>query len=314
MSQQIRIDPHVHSRGEVAHTLELAERQGVTYIFDMPNTDPPIIAIEDVVKRLELVPAGKRKNYFLWVGLTANAKQIKEAAHLCRVMNQVIGLKLYAGKSTGNLAVVREEDQKKIYAILASVGYEGVIAVHCEKEKFIKEELFNASNPITHCLARPKKAEIASAQDQIRFVKETNFKGILHICHASCPETVDLVDAARGEIKITCEATPHHVMWDKSKLRGPCGSLYKTNPPLRCADDRLKLQSRLIAGKIDWIATDHAPHSYGEKLHSMNPPSGYPSLHLYRSFIQFLRNLGLDKTQIKKLTYTNICRTFGLEL
>jgi len=319
---RIRIDPHVHCRDggqaykeTIAHVFQIAEQQGVTHIFDMPNTDPPILTEKDVHERFALVPETKKRNYFLYLGLTPDEEQLEQAVVTFDRLTRVIGFKLYAGKSVGDLEVIEEEQQKKIYAILTALEYEGVIAVHCEKKSELKPDLWDFSNPISHSWARPKEAEVASIQDQIRFVKDTGFQGNLHIVHVSCPESVELIDSARKEINITCGVTPHHVMWDNRRLSESNGLLYKMNPPLRNQSDVLGLTECLKAGKIDWIETDHAPHPYGEKLHSSNPPSGYPSLYLYKDFVEkFLPGLGINGEEIRKLTHDNICRTFRLNI
>jgi dihydroorotase len=312
------IDPHVHCRNgkqaykeTLRHVFEIADKQGIKKIFDMPNTDPPILSEKDIQERLKLVPENRKEDYFLYIGATANEKQLKDAVRCYNNYRHVVGIKLYAGGSVGNLAVISIEEQRRVYKILSDFGYDGVIAVHCEKENYLKPELWNPSNPITHSYARPKEAEIESVKDQIEIVKETGFKGILHIVHVSCPESVKLVDEARREIKITCGVTPHHILWDNEMLEKPNGLLYKMNPPLRDKKDVAKLRQYLKEGKIDWIETDHAPHAVGEKLF---PPylSGYPSLYLYRNFVlAFLPDIGIDEKLIKKLTFENIYKTFG---
>lgn len=309
----IRIDPHVHSRGDIAHVFELANKQGVTKIFDMPNTDPPIVSEDDVLKRFELIPPEQMENYFLWLGLTSNEEQLRGAVDSYHNLSKsIIGFKLYAGKSVGDLAVIDEEEQKRIYKVLTDLGYEGVIAVHCEKESFLKPELWNPLNPISHSWARPKQAETESIKDQIRFVRNTGFQGTLHIVHISCLGSVEWIESARRDIKITCGVTPHHIMWDNRQLSTPDGLLYKMNPPLRSRPDVLDLTECLKADQIDWIETDHAPHPYGEKLHSSDPPSGYPSLYLYKDFVEnFLPSIGISEEQIRKLTHDNIVNTFG---
>jgi len=315
------IDPHVHCRDgkqaykeTIKHVFEVAQEQGVEKIFDMPNTDPPILFEKDVQERLKLVPVNRKEDYFLYIGATANEKQLREAVDCYDKFREVIGIKLYAGKSVGNLAVTTVDEQKMIYKILSGLGYKGVIAVHCEREDYLRPELWDPTNPITHSYARPKEAEIESVKDQIRLVKETNFKGVLHIVHVSCPESIELVEKARRGIKITCGVTPHHILWDNEMLNRPDGLLYKMNPPLRDKEDVVKLRQYLKEGKIDWIETDHAPHAIGEKLF---PPylSGYPSLYLYRSFVdEFLPSIGLNRNLIKKLTFENIYKTFKNKL
>lgn len=314
----MKIDPHVHFRDEeqnyketITHGLLLAREQGADIVFDMPNTAKPIISGADVERRLALVPPTEKERYFLFVGATADEKQLKEAAALVKNTKEVIGIKLFAGKSVGDLAVTDENSQKKIYEILSQVHYDGVLAVHCEKEKFIKN-IFNPKEPFSHCLSRPKIAEIESVKDQIRFASETGFSGTLHVCHISCRESLELVEQARPKIKITCGVTPHHLMWSENKFKEPAGLLYKTNPPLRSEEDVQALRQYLKQGKIDWIETDHAPHAIGEKLFG-DYPSGFPSLYLYRHCVEeFLPALGLNRQEIENLTFGNINKVFKI--
>ena len=315
------IDPHVHCRDgkqaykeTISHVLEVAEKQGIEKVFDMPNTNPPILGEVDVKRRLGLVPKGKERSYFLYIGLTSNPSQLEEAVYCYRKYPQVIGFKLYAGKSVGNLGVTNPQDQEKIYQILTELKYRGVIAVHCEKVSFLKPKLWNPAKPLTHFYARPKQAEIEAVKDQIAFVKKTNFGGILHIVHVSCPASVELINEAKKEIKITCGVTPHHILWNNEMLNRPDGLIYKMNPPLRDKKDVEKMRRYLREGKINWIETDHAPHSIGEKLF---PPylSGYPSLYLYKEFVErFLPKIGVSEKLIQRLTSENIYEIFANKL
>ncbi|MBW2968110.1 orotidine-5'-phosphate decarboxylase [Candidatus Woesearchaeota archaeon] len=327
----MRIDPHVHFRdedqshkGTIANGLKVAAAQGVDIVFDMPNTARPVIRRQDVLRRLALVPESERGRYFLWIGATSDADQLREAVQLVREMQEVVGIKMYAGRSTGDLAIIDEEAQQNVYSVLAESGYTGVLAVHCEKESCMTDD-FDPSDPTTHARARPSLAEVDSVMDQINFARRAGFRGVLHICHVSVPEAVELINDVRKELRqgsdagegcsgfrITCGVTPHHLLWDENRLRGLHGVLYKMNPPLRSAGEVAELRRCLLDGKIDWIETDHAPHAVGEKLHAGHP-SGYPTLYIYKDFVeQVLPRLGLTEKQISALTYRNIAKTFGI--
>jgi len=311
------IDPHVHCRDgkqsykeTIKHTFQVADAQGIKKIFDMPNTDPPITTEEHIKERIRLVSEERINDYFVWIGVTANADQLAEAVKCHANYKNVIGLKMFAGKSVGDLTVAGKDDQKRVYEILQGFNYQGVIAVHCEKESLLKADLWDPKDPITHSKSRPKEAEIESVRDQIELVKSAGFSGTLHICHITSAEAVGLVKAARSDISITCGATPHHILWDDEMQNRPDGLLYKMNPPLRDKSDVEGLRRCLVEGKIDWIETDYAPHQVGEK---MFPPymSGYPSLCLYKDFIEnFLPSFGLNEDLIQKMTYGNIIKVF----
>lgn len=316
------IDPHVHCRdgkqaykGTIKSVFEIADEQGVKRIFDMPNTDPPILSERRVQRRLKLVPGSREGDYFLYVGATADERQLEGAVRCYEKYGEVVGVKLYAGESVGGLAVTGIEEQRKVYKTLTELGYTGVLAVHCEKEDYLRPEFWDPSEPITHSQARPKIAEIKSIKDQIKFAMETDFNGTLHICHVSCPESVELIAEARNEkMKITCGVTPHHILWDNNMLKETVGLFYKTNPPLRGKDDVAILRQHLREGRIDWIETDHAPHADNEKIYP-HYLSGHPSLYLYGEFVSdFLPSIGISAEQVKNLTHGNIYMAFENKL
>jgi dihydroorotase len=313
----MRIDPHVHCRDgkqaykeTIAHALKLCDAQGVDMIFDMPNTDPPLLTESDIEARLALVPRADLKRYRLYLGATTDERQLREAVNLVNQCYQVIGIKLYAGHSVGALALAREADQMKVYEILAAAGYHGVLAVHAEKETLFTRS-FDSARPASHGLARPPQAETASIADQIAFARAAKFQGTLHICHLSTAASLELVKAARQDLNITCGVTPHHLLWSADHMKGREGLLYKVNPPLRELADTIALRQALKQGEIDWIETDHAPHAISDKLY---PPyeSGYPSLCLYRSLVEdVLPYWGMSEATIKNVTSTAIQRVFG---
>ena len=314
------IDPHVHCRDgkqsykeTIVHALSVAERAGFTAIFDMPNTDPPIFTFQQAKERIELASKAKSPVWYgLYVGLTAGVGQIKEAVRAHDTLSNVVGFKLYAGHSVGKIGVTTENEQKLIYKMLAELGYTGVIAVHCEKDSLLKPYLWDPLQPSSHAAARPPSAEVESVKDQITFAREAGFKGTLHIAHISVPEAVDIVDKARKTMNITCGVTPHHCLFGTEMLERKNGLLYKMNPPLRIKSMAEQMRDYLKEGKIDWIETDHAPHTQEEK---QNEPylSGVPGLPFYPRFIEFLKR-DMSAAMIKKITFDNIIKNFWLEL
>jgi len=317
-----KIDTHVHWRDEeeaykqtIRGGSEQAAAQGIIAVGDMPNTKPPILWQEDVIRRLRL--AKERKplvQYFLWIGLTSKRDQVEEAVRVVGEIPQVIGLKLYAGPTTGELGVTDENDQKKIYRILSALNYRGVLAVHCEKEKELKPARWDPEKPWTHGEARPPLAEIKAVKDQIRFAKTVDFKGNLHICHASCPETIEMVSKARiAGLKASCEITPHHILLTDGRMRKREGLRFKVNPPLRRKEIVEGLRKNFlskIGAEWIWIASDYAPHTLEEKLRP-DAPSGIADYSLYSQLLNWLEGKGLFPLQIEQLTFRNVVKTFG---
>ena len=109
------IDPHVHLRDwnqkdkeTVKHGLSVAERAGIDAVFDMPNTDPALISANNIEQRIKLAESAESEVFYgLYAGLTANPEQIKEVINIYnRLFPKIVGFKLFAGKSTGNMAVI----------------------------------------------------------------------------------------------------------------------------------------------------------------------------------------------------------------
>ncbi len=324
------IDPHVHCRDAeesykdtIKHILTIAETTGFTAIFDMPNSSPPVLTYAVAVDRISYAESLRKKHnfqtrYYTYMGVTNDTEQIKRAISTTRILNNIIGLKLFAGQSNKSVSVPRLEDQEMVYQTLAREGYTGVLALHCEKEAYLTPSLWNPDNPITHAFARPPKAEYASVHDQLLFAKAAAFKGTLHIAHVSTPEAVDLI-RSEPDIHVTCGITPHHLfldytlMQDDSSSSKMNGLLWKVNPPLRAPGTSKILLEQLRTGKIDWIETDHAPHTLEEKI---NPPhlSGITSLQHYPRFIALLKKNKFTDERIHEITFATIANTFKLSI
>ena len=321
------IDTHVHCRDEeqshketIAHALQVARDSGLDAIFDMPNTQRPVLSKKRVEERLDLARRADVPEVFygLYVGLTSDPEQIKQAvAAYHTFFPRVVGMKLYAGHSVGELGVTRLEEQELVYDTLAREGYQGLLFVHAEKESEMNEHIgksFNPKRPMTHCRARPWKAEYSSIQDQIALVERTRFMGKLHITHLSHPKSLDLVVDARGRgVDISSSVCPHHLFYDSRQMEQKNGLLWKMNPPLRTPASSSSLLEALRNGKTDWIETDHAPHSLDEK---MMPPylSGIPGLPWWPQFTEYLRTQNFTEQQIENLTFRNIISRFKIHI
>jgi dihydroorotase len=324
ITNAIAIDPHVHCRdweesgkATIEEVKRLAARQGVGIIFDMPNTKPPITTAELVERRLATAmdELGSLDGYYLYVGVTADPDQVKDAVRIFNEYPRVIGLKMFAGKSVGDLAVIKEEDQRIVYGTLADAHYDGVLAVHCEHEDFSRLNLWIPERPSTWNLARPPEMEIRSVKNQIKFACDEGFAGHLHVCHASVPQTVWLVDEARARMRISCGVTPHHLLHSTDEMQIVSGMKYKVNPPLRNNKMRLGMWELLRHGKIDWIESDHAPHEKERKTYNEDNPkefymSGIRSLKDYDRLLRKLRKDDFSVQQIYELTNANITAAF----
>lgn len=318
------IDPHVHLRdwGEASketltHGFKIARGLGFSGVFEMPNTDPPLLTRTLLEKRLrdaDLALSSRRGDFFhgVYAGLTEDGNQIAEMVRAVREITRVVGLKLFTCASTGNLGIIDADKQAWIYAKLGKLGYSGVLAVHCEKESSFGPELWDPMRPETHGAARPPEAETASVEDQIRFARDGGFAGSLHICHVSVPDTLRLIEDARGRMPfaLSCEITPHHaLLWDEL-LAQPEGICLKVNPPLRPKRMQEEMLKALLQNRITFIGSDHAPHTLGDKLD--RAASGLPSFALYPLLVFVLAKEGMSQDLFIRLRRRNIFDLFGI--
>ena len=317
------IDPHVHLRdGElqhketIRHGLFVAERIGIAGVFDMPNTSPPLLRREHILRRLDCADRAESPVFYgIYCGITSDPEQISEAVACTREFDQVVGLKLFAGKSTGDLSIPDTASQSLVFRTLAEEKYSGVLAIHCENESDFIPELWDPEKPITHTQARPPIAEINSIKNMIGLADKAGFIGILHVCHISLPESVEVLEKAREHVsfRLTCGVTPHHILLYDMMMKENDGLLLKINPPLRSKEDRDTLCQMLLNERIDWIETDHAPHRISEKL---EPPyaSGIPGFPIIPRLLKRLRDKGATPTLLERITHQNICDVYGITI
>ena len=321
------IDPHVHlrdgsqaSKETLVHGLSVASFIGDQWLFDMPNCDPPLTSREAIVRRLEKAAeaiatvgtqTGRDIRYSLYAGLTSDDAELRMAIDAWReLFPHVVGLKLFAGNSTGGMGQVTEPQQRHIYEQLAGNGFDGVLAVHCEKESLLHPGLERSEDFSTHSDARPVEAEIESVRDQIRLSGEAGFQGTLHIAHVSTIEAVELVEQARvAGRRVTMGVTPHHLLLDREMARNQT-RFAKMNPPLRSSGERMRLWQAVLEGRIDWVETDHAPHTLEDKRKGA---SGIPGFCGVLLLLQRLRKAGVCEERLKDLFGRNVLKAFKLE-
>jgi len=317
------IDTHVHFRDwdesykyTIRKGMKLAKSHGIVAVCDMPNTKPSIITPELARKRLRTAEVqGCLGGYYIYLGATSSADQLRSAFAEIKQNPKVVGMKLYAGRSTGDLSVVDEEGQRKVYRIAKEERYTGIIAVHCEDESLACYGCWEPEKPFTWNLAKPPSMEVKGVANQIAFARQEGFNGNLHICHTSTAAAVELVNDAKTQMSITCAVTPHHLTYSTYDMQCSSATRLKVNPPIKDVDEMFMLRALLRAGKIDWIETDHAPHSLEEKTYMAGKPkesymSGIRSMDGYGDFIKMLKENEFTNQQIEELTYSNIKKVY----
>lgn len=315
------IDPHVHLRDwaqkekeTVAHGLKVAKMAGIERVFDMPNTNPPLVERETILDRLALGTGEARKlkmSYSVYAGLTKDPEQIKAMVLLhSELFPLVVALKMFLSHSTGNMGIVDYEEQRNVIRTLSEADYKGVLAVHAEKESLNNMKLEDPDDYSSHSSARPRESEIESVRDIIRLVKEEKFHGHLHICHISTKDAVLEVMKAKEEgLSISMGATPHHALLTLDDARDGKRGL-KMNPPLRSEEDRAFIYESLKNGTIDNVESDHAPHTLEDKEKGA---SGIPCFSGMLLLYHKLKEDGVDKERLLDLFGRNVIKTYGLK-
>jgi dihydroorotase len=274
------IDDQVHFRepgntykADIFSESRAAAAGGVTSFMELPNTNPPAITNNLLREKYVIADSNSAVNYAFYLGATND--NISEIISLDK--SNVAGVKMFLGSSTGNLLV---DNEKSIEDILK--GSPVIIAAHCEDDGIINRNLadfqqkYNDDIPIKfHPQIRSEEACYKSSFEVIKMAEKT--EAHLHIFHVSTGKEIELLsDLPLKEKRITAEVCVHH-LWFNDKDYERLGTKIKWNPAIKKESDRQALIKALKEGRIDVVATDHAPHSIEEKSQPYTKaPSGAP--------------------------------------
>ncbi len=293
------IDPHVHFREPGAtwkETLESGSKAavagGVTSFFDMPNTNPSATTREAIAEKKKIAKETSLANYNFFIGATTNNLDELKA------IENVPGIKIFVGSSTGSLLVDHEEDLRKIVNNTSAI-----IAVHSEKESIIqanKDIYRDSTNPLDHPRIRSVEAAVQSTKMLLQIAHDLQRR--LHICHLTTEEEMQLIAKAKKDTPVTTEVSPQHLLLHGPEIYQKINNFAVINPPIREKRHADALWQGLKSGVIDCIATDHAPHTIEEKQQEYGKaPSGMPG-------IETSLSLMLTLVAQKKCTITDVIR------
>lgn len=290
------IDAHVHFRDPGSPEKEdwasgsaAALAGGVTTVLDMPNTNPATITVEALEAKRAVAAAKSLVRFGLFFGATRdNLEEMRRAENIC-------GIKIYMGSSTGNLLLDDPAVWKEVFKIAKEKNVP--VVVHAETESMIQ--------------AGKRDCECARVATEAAIALREKVGNRLHIAHVSCKQELELIRAHKCP-ELTCEVTPHHLLFTEADRKD---AFLKMNPPLRSQADQDALWEGLRDGTIDCIATDHAPHTNEEKQKSMEEaPAGVPGVEFMLPLMLNAVNQGkLSLEQVVALTSENPARIFGIE-
>ena len=268
------IDPQVHFREPgLEHKEDLftascaCAKGGVTSFLEMPNTRPLTITQETLNDKLQRAASKCLVNYGFFIGATSD--NLSELLHA----NPTCGIKIFMGSMHGPLLVDPQEILEPIFA-----NGEILIAVHAEDQTRLRqrrEEFANIHDVAIHSQIQDSQTALIATQRALKLSKK--YRRRLHILHMSTAEEANLMRQEKPSW-VTCEVTPQHLLLNTTAYE-EIGSFAQMNPPLRTSHDNEVLWQALLDGVIDFIATDHAPHTLEEKKQDYpKSPSGMPGV------------------------------------
>ncbi|MGB4970930.1 MAG: dihydroorotase [Saprospiraceae bacterium] len=267
-------EPGLTHKATIANESAAAAAGGVTSFMEMPNTIPNALTGALLEDKYQIAAKSSFVNYSFYMGVSnENLEAVLKVNY-----DEVCGIKVFMGSSTGNMLVDRLQ-------VLESLFKEApvLIATHCEDEKTIHHNLdlafakYGDDIPVTeHPNIRSREACYLSSSLAVALAKKHDTR--LHILHISTKEELDLFDNSipLNEKRITAEACVHHLYFNDQYYTS-LGNQIKCNPAIKTIEDSIAIANGLIENKLDVIATDHAPHTWLEKSEKYaKAPAGLP--------------------------------------
>lgn len=274
------IDVHTHLRDMELSAKEdfysgtcAAAAGGYTTVLDMPNTVPPTTS----ARRLEEKAQVASKKVVVNVGF--HAAGLSDEAEMCNLAKAgAFSFKLYLLKPIDGL---KPEDDNELKALFStSARLEVPVTVHAEDGKFVEEKKLVSEKPESSKSFLEAHGPEAEERAVDRVLRLATSGCQIHFCHVSAERTVRKILAARKRgRKVTMEVTPHHMLLSSRAIDDMKG-VALTVPPVRKASEARALWSSFRNGKIDLVASDHAPHTMEEKSRDSlwATPPGIPGL------------------------------------
>ena len=267
-------EPGLTHKADIFTESRAAVAGGITSFMEMPNTVPNTLTLELLEDKYRIASENSLANYSFYMGAgNDNLDEVLKANP-----ENVCGIKVFMGSSTGNMLV---DNEKTLEGIFSNAPM--LVATHCEDETIIRSNaekfkvLFGDNQSAgMHPLIRTAEACYKSSSFAVELAKKHNTR--LHILHISSAIETGLFDNTLplAQKRITAEACIHHLWFSDADYQEK-GNWIKWNPAVKTAADRDAILQAVLNDRIDVIATDHAPHTIQEKSQSYaQAPSGGP--------------------------------------
>lgn len=267
-------EPGLTHKGDIYHESQAAVAGGVTSFMEMPNTQPLTLKAALLEEKYKRAAEHSFANYSFYMGTSNdNLDEILGVNY-----DKVCGIKVFMGSSTGDMLVDSPTVLDNLFR-----NAPVLISTHCEDEGTIRQNtaLFSSKYgdqilPEFHPEIRSREACYKSSSLAIELAKKHNTR--LHILHISTADELELFTSSipLEHKRITSEACVHHMYFNDEDYK-ELGHLIKCNPAIKKQEDAEAIAKALIEGRIDVVATDHAPHTMDEKRRPyLQAPSGLP--------------------------------------
>ncbi len=282
-------EPGLTNKGDLATESAAAVAGGITSFMDMPNVNPQTTTRAALADKYKLAERRCSANYAFYLGATN--RNIDEIRGL--KVNEACGIKAFMGASTGDMLL---DDAEALELLFQDAPI--LVVTHCEHSPTIWNNEAQAKTkygervPMSeHPGIRSANACLVSSSLAVDLARRHDTR--LHVLHLTTAIEMRLFSKApRSEKRITAEVCVHHLWFDESRYED-LGARIKCNPAIKTAEDREALVEALNKGRIDIIATDHAPHLAGEKQRTyFKVPAGLP---LVQHALLTLFDLAKDK-------------------
>ncbi|RLA64358.1 MAG: amidohydrolase [Epsilonproteobacteria bacterium] len=288
-------DVHIHAREDVSGKQNYKEdfitaskaaiNGGLTHFCDMPNNPTPPVNDSSYEAKLKLTHKALVP-ILLYAGIGPGTKPL----------TNFVPYKAYMGPSVGSLFF---KDDQELEETIKDYSGENV-SFHCEDPEVLESH----KKETTHLARRPLEAELLATDTALMLIEKYNLKGKL--CHYSAGEGLSKIMVAKQKgVNVVCEVTPQHLYFNDGNIPDERRTYFQMNPPIRSKKDQETMLKAFLKGEIDFLATDHAPHTLEEK--GMGT-SGLTGLDTYGAFVTWLlKEKGMDA----KLVSLTCCENPG---
>ena len=266
-------EPGLTRKGDLATESAAAAAGGITSFMDMPNVNPQTTTRAALADKYAIAAGRCTGNYGFYLGATnSNIDEVKALQ-----VGEACGIKAFMGASTGDMLVDDPDTLDKLFEHAPVM-----VVTHCEDSPMIwaneeaARQKYGEDVPLSeHPNIRSADACYASSSMAIELAKKHD--ALLHVLHLTTEKEMALFTPGdRAGKRVTAEVCVHHLWFDESRY-AELGTRIKCNPAIKRATDRQALVAALNDGRIDVIATDHAPHLADEKASTyFKAPAGLP--------------------------------------